>query len=87
MLPILMLTVGAVMTLVMVLLLVVVIGIRQEPPEDELARQAPSLIASLVRRLLRVSVRKPDSFLIPEEQRGESHLSASGPSVGRKDTP
>jgi hypothetical protein len=67
MLTILMLTVGAVMVLVLILLAVVVVGIRQEPPTDELTRQAPSLIAALVRRLLGVYVRKPDQSLIPDE--------------------
>jgi hypothetical protein len=58
-----MLIVGAVMAFVLVLLVIVVVGSRQEPPEDELAEQAPSLVAALVRRLLGVYVRKPDSAL------------------------
>jgi hypothetical protein len=49
-------------TLFVVLLLVsVVIGIRQEPPTEELSEQASSLIAAIVRRMLGLHVRKPDS--------------------------
>jgi hypothetical protein len=68
MLTILAFTVGAVMLLVLVLLAVVVVGIRQEPPTDELTTQAPSLIAALVRRVLGVYVRKPDPPSVPDEQ-------------------
>ena len=82
MLTILVLAAGAVMVLVLVLLAIVVIGIRQEPPTDELNRQAPSLFAALVRRMLGVYVRKPDPVpdghgepcLIARDARGgESH--------------
>jgi excisionase family DNA binding protein len=41
------------------LLAIVVIGIRQEPPTEELSQQAPSLTTVFVRRLLGVYVRKP----------------------------
>ena len=54
----LILAVGA-MGLVLVVLAVVVVGIRQEPPAQELTRQAPRLMASLTRRLLGVYVRRP----------------------------
>jgi hypothetical protein len=74
MLTILILAVGAMMVLVLVLLAVVVIGIRQEPPADELNRQAPSLFAALIRRMLGVSVRKPDPSL--DERHGEPYLAA-----------
>jgi hypothetical protein len=74
MLTILILAVGSVMVLVLVLLAVVVIGIRQEPPTDELSRQAPSLFAALVRRSLGVSVRKPGPS--PDERHGEPYLTA-----------
>ena len=60
MLTILFLAVGAVVVIVLVLLAVVVIGIRQEPPADELNRQPPSLVAAWIRRVLGVYVRKPD---------------------------
>ena len=69
MLTILFLAIGAVMVLVLVLLAVVVIGMRQEPSEDELRRQAPSLMAALVRYVLGVYVRKPDPSL--DERNGE----------------
>ena len=51
--------VGA-MGLVLVLLVVVVAGIRQEPPAQELTRQPPRLMARVTRRLLGVHVRRPD---------------------------
>ena len=60
MLTILVFAVGVVMVLVLVLLAIVVIGMRQEPPTDELNMQAPSLFAALVRRMVGVYVRKPD---------------------------
>jgi hypothetical protein len=75
MLTILILTVGAVVVLVLVLLAVVVVGIKQEPPTDELTKQAPSLMAALVRRLLGVYVRKPDPPLIPDEPYANDPLS------------
>jgi hypothetical protein len=74
MLTILILAVGTVMVLVLVLLAVVVIGMRQEPPADELTMQAPSLFAALVRRLLGVYIRKPEP--IPDERHGEPFLTA-----------
>ena len=74
MLTILLLAVGAAMVLVLVLLAIVVIGIRQEPPTDELNRQAPSLLAALIRRVLGVYVRKPDPSL--DEWSGEPWLIA-----------
>ncbi len=76
MFTILILTVGAVMVLVLVLLAVVVIGIRQEPPADELSRQAPRAIAAWVRRLLGVYVRKPGPPWIPDEQDRQPSRSA-----------
>ncbi len=74
MLTILLLAVGAMMVLVLVLLAVVVIGMRQEPSTDELSIQTPSLLASLVRRMLGVYVRKPDPGL--DERSGEQRLTA-----------
>ena len=74
MLTILLLAVGAVMVLVLILLAVVVIGMRQEPPTDELNRQAPSLFAALIRRMLGLYVRKPDPSL--DERHGEPWLTA-----------
>jgi hypothetical protein len=63
--------------LVLAVLAVVVAGIRQEPAQ-ELTRQPPRLMASLTRRLLGVSVRSPDPFVITDQQRGEPGQ-ASGP--------
>jgi excisionase family DNA binding protein len=59
MLTILILLVGSVTVLAVLLLIIVVIGIRQEPPMEELREQAPSLTTALVRHLLGVYVRKP----------------------------
>ena len=58
MLTILVLGVGSVTVFVVLLLVIVVIGIRQEPPTEELSEQAPSLVAAFVRRLPGVYVRK-----------------------------
>jgi hypothetical protein len=74
MLTILVLAVGAVMALVLVLLGIVVIGMRQEAPTEELSVQAPSLLAGLVRGSLGVYVRKPDPSL--DERHGEPCLSS-----------
>jgi hypothetical protein len=58
----------------------VVVGIRQEPPAQELTRQAPRLLARLTRRLLGVYVRTPDPSVITAQQRGEpSHAIRSRP--------
>ena len=61
MLTIFVLLIGSMTTLAVLLLVIVVIGIRQEPPTEELSEQAPSLTTAFVRRLLGVHVRKPDS--------------------------
>lgn len=53
--------VGCVTILVMVLLVIVVIGIHQEPPAQELSEQAPRLLAAAARRMLGLHVRKPYS--------------------------
>jgi len=74
MLIVLVLAIGVVMVLVLALLAIVVIGMRQEPPTVELNRQAPSLLAALVRRVLGVYVRKPDPSL--DERNGEPWLTA-----------
>jgi hypothetical protein len=90
MLTILLLTVGATMVLVLVLLVVVVIGMRQESSADELRRQAPSIMAALVRRLLGVYVRRPilpaDSTDLQEEWSPDmpSATTRSRPSGGRR---
>ena len=57
--------------LVLVVLAVVVAGIRQEPPTQELTRQAPRLTARLTRCLLGVYVRSPDLSVITGQQCGE----------------
>jgi len=62
--------VGA-MGLVLAGLAVVVAGIRQEPPAQELTRQPPRPMARLTRRLLGVYVRTPDPPVITGQQRGE----------------
>jgi hypothetical protein len=72
MLTIVVLAAGVVMVLVLVLLAIVVIGMRQEPPTDELNMQAPSLFAALVRRMVGVYVLKPDPS--PDQRHGEPWL-------------
>jgi hypothetical protein len=51
--------VGVVMLTVLAVLAVVVAGIRREPPGEELTSQPPSGIATWVRHLLGVHVRRP----------------------------
>jgi hypothetical protein len=46
---------------VVLLLVIVLIGIRQEPPTQELSERASTLIATFVRGLLGLHVRKPGS--------------------------
>jgi hypothetical protein len=53
--------IGCMTVLVMLLFVIVVIGIHQEPATEELSKQAPSLIAASARRLLGLYVRKPHS--------------------------
>ena len=74
MLTVLILVVFAAVALVLVLLAVVVVAIRQEPRDMEMSNVAPSLIAVMVRRLLGVYLRRPDS---PSRQpRGSGHTTA-----------
>ena len=75
--PVMFIVAAGAMGLVLVLA-VVVAGIRQEPPAQELTGQAPRLMARLTRRLLRVYVRRPDPSVITGQQRGEPGR-ASGP--------
>jgi hypothetical protein len=79
MLTILVLVVSAVMVLVLVLLAVVVVGIKQEPPAEELKRQPPNVLTAWVRRMLGVYVRKPDQPRACDEGRGEPCLTAWDP--------
>lgn len=57
---ILLLIAAAVAAVVLVILAVVVAAIRQEPRGAELATRAPNSMAAMVRRLLGLSVRRPD---------------------------
>ncbi len=61
MLIILALLIGSVTIFVLLLLVIVGLGIRQEPPTEELSEQASSLLGAFVRRLLGLHVRKPES--------------------------
>ena len=79
MLTILVLIVGVVMVLVLALLAVVVAGIRQEPPAEELTSQPPNVVTAWVRRVLGVYVRKPDQPPTHDENRGEPCLTALDP--------
>ncbi len=53
------------------LLAVVVAAIRQEPRDAELGTYAPNPMAALVRRLLGVSVRRPET---PDDEQPEACL-------------
>jgi hypothetical protein len=70
---------AAAMGLVLVVLALVVVGIRLEPPAQELTGQVPRLMARLTRRLLGVYVRRPDPSVLPDQQRGEPGRTAHGP--------
>ena len=70
---------AAAMGLVLVVLALVVAGIRQEPPAQELTGQVPRLIARMTRRLLGVSVRRPDPSAVPGQQHPEPSRTAHGP--------
>ena len=65
MLTIVILALGSVTCLVVFLLAIVVIGIRQEPPTERLSELAPTPTAVFVRRMLGVTIRRPDSLLNP----------------------
>jgi hypothetical protein len=77
--PAMVILAGAVMGLVLVVLAVVVAGIRQEPSTQELTRHAPRLMATLARRLLGVSVRRPDRSVIPDQRRRGPSRTEPGP--------
>lgn len=79
MLTILVLVVGVVMVLVLVLLAVVVAGIKQEPPTEELTSQPPNAVTAWVRRVLGVYVRKPEQRPTRDEDCGEPCLTARNP--------
>jgi len=71
---------GCAAVFVVLLLVIVIIGIRQEPPVEELGEQAPSLIAAFVRRLLGVYVRKPEL-----DRDGNVHASLLAGSMDKPD--
>ncbi len=71
--------VGAVMVLVLVLLGVVVIGIKQELPAQELPNQPPNMVTAWVRRLLGTYVRKPEEPPAFDEDGREPCLAAWDP--------
>jgi hypothetical protein len=70
---------------VVLVLLAVVVGTRQEPSAQELTRRAPSLIARSARRVLGVYVRRPDPPVIPDKQRGDPSHTALGSLANRTD--
>jgi hypothetical protein len=70
------LVVCATTILVAVLLTVVVVGIKVEPPASELSTKAPTLTAAIVRHALGVSVRKPTKA----ERVREAHLTGQASS-------
>jgi hypothetical protein len=66
----------AAVVLALTTLLVVVVGIRQEPSTTELRTQPPTRTAALVRRVLGVSVRRPDPQATDEDHAPESCLAS-----------
>jgi hypothetical protein len=77
--PAMLIVSAATMGLVLVVLALVVVGIRQEPPAQELTGQVPRLIARMARRLLGVYVRRPDPSVIPGQQRAEPSRTGTDP--------
>jgi hypothetical protein len=64
----------AAVALIAATLIVVVVGIRQEPSTTELRTHPPTRIAAITRRLLGVSVRRPDPQPTDEYHAPESCL-------------
>ena len=81
MITILILLISAVTVVIGLLFVIVVIGIRQEPPMEELSEQASSLIAAFVRRLIGLYVRKPGSPMPRIGQGEERRCLARRPNV------
>jgi hypothetical protein len=79
MLTILVFFVGAVLVLVLILLAIVVVGIRQEPPAEQMTSQPPTAMTAWVRRLLGVYVRRPDLPAPPGEDHAELCLTGWDP--------
>jgi hypothetical protein len=77
--PAMLIVSAAAMGLVLVVLALIVVGIRQEPPAHELTGHVPRRTARLARRLLGVYVRRPDPSGIPGQQRAEPSRTAHGP--------
>lgn len=61
------------------LIIVVIIGIRHEPSMAELRSQPPTRLAALVRRLLGVSVRRPDPEVTGADRTPGSCLTGHSP--------
>lgn len=73
----------AVSGLVLILLGVVVVGIRREPPSAELSSCPPSLISAITRRLIGVCVRKPDTTTDNADSQRDACLTGHGDGEGR----
>ena len=82
MLTILVLLIGSVSILAVLLLVIVVTGIRQEPPMEELSEQAPSLMAVFVRRFLGVYVRKANPVTTRDLDRRPNRQAGSQMNTG-----
>lgn len=81
MLTILALLIGSLSILVVFVLIIVVVGIRQEPPTEELSERASGLIAALVRRLLGLHVLKPGSQPNLDQGDEKPHFARMAPPV------
>ena len=75
------------MGLVLVVLALVVVGIRQEPPAQELTGHVPRLIARLARRLLGVYVRRRIHLRTRTSSTRNRAVQHTVPPAHRTDTP
>lgn len=77
--PVMFILAAGAMGLAVAVLAVVVIGIRQEPPAQQLTRHPPRRMAKLARRLTGAYVSRPDPPVIRGKQRGEPSHTAHHP--------
>jgi hypothetical protein len=82
--PAMLIFAAAAMGFVLVVLALVVVGIRLEPPTQELTGHVPRLMARLTRRLLGVYVRRPGPSVTPDQQRGEASRTQRRLAVGAR---
>jgi hypothetical protein len=71
----------AAIVLVLILLAVIVVGIRREPPRSELSDVAPSPFTAMIRRMLGLYVRRaaPSAVTADRHEHGSRDKSATQP--------